>query len=281
MNRKTVLFLVLFTVVLFAPSSAFAIYDVLWDTYHGINAGYSPADKFSDMKIYLESFGYTIHESARGIMAEDLTDYCVVVICLGSAWFSPYSTAEADTIEAYVNAGGSLLVFGENPTPPNSNINPITLRFGVRCGIALTSPTDLTCTRFASHQIFIGISSFYQEDGGPLAVTLPSVEACWEDPPKARPVGTTAEIGFGKVVILGDINSFDDTRLPMADNTLFCFNIFNWLCPIDAQPTPMPTVTPRPTPFPIPTGDHFSMAILLLLLSSIITVVVYLKNSSS
>lgn len=236
--------------IMLLPCTMFAS-AILWDTTHGVYLNYSPSLDFSDFVDIMTGLGYTVDVTSTGISSMDLSDYCIVVICVGSSWSTSYTTAEADQIESYVDAGGGLLIMGENSGCPNRNINPIANRFGVTCGITTATPSDLYTTDFIVHPIFTGVSQFYVRAGGVISASSPSIEAAWEPPTSSRPIVAVAEWGSSRIVTLGDMNSLDNAYIGLADNRNWAESILTWLCsPGTPVPTPTPTVTPTPTPPP-------------------------------
>ena len=61
---------------------------------------------------------------------KSLTRFLAIVVCLGSAWDSAYSTAEVNAITNYVGSGGGLLIMGDNTDCPNGNVQPVATPFG-------------------------------------------------------------------------------------------------------------------------------------------------------
>jgi len=176
--KKWVVILVIFLVLgITVPAHSARM---LWDTFHGTYLYYYATDGFTTFSSIATGMGHTMEESSAGVMTHDLFDYCVLVLCFGSAWDSAYTTAEADKIEAYVNAGGSLLILAENPGCRNYNLDPVANRFGVTCGVASVTPADYTCISFTPHPIFTGVTSFFMRAAGTLSVTPPSIGSAWD-----------------------------------------------------------------------------------------------------
>jgi len=208
---------------------------VLWDLTHGVYLGYGPSDGFSSLVSLLSSKGYTVNTIDTGILSIDLSQYDVLVICLGSAWYSAYTTEEVSAIESFVRNGGGLLVMGDNTACPNENINPVAQAFGTTCGVSYLSPLDLYVTDLAPHPIFDGVSEIFMRAAGEIDSVSPSEEVAWTDG-----LGTiaVATFGSGRVVTLGDINLWDNTYITYADNQLLAENIFDWLSAPTTPTTP-------------------------------------------
>jgi len=201
--------------------------DILWDTSKGIYWAYSPSSNFSDLTALLTSKGYTMDENNQGVLSVNLNQYKVVVICIGSAWYASYSSAEVKALESYVKAGGGLLILGENSTSPVSNIDPLTTAFGVKCGLNTIYPLNLRITNLTSHPIFTNIYEVFMRAAGKISVTLPSSPIAWTSIMES--VISAADVGSGRTVILGDMNCFDNAFIKECDNLLLSENIFDWL----------------------------------------------------
>ena len=201
--------------------------NVLWDLSRGAYTGWEPTGFFSELTLALEDIGYTV-TSTIDIGSETLSDYEVLVICLGSAWYDIYTPEEVLQIKAFVEDGGGLLVMGDRATNPNDNINPIVQEFGITCGVSSISPYDIYVTSFAVHPIFEDVLEVYFDGAGELAVTALEQEAAWA--PSSELVVAVTEQEKGRVVVTGDMSFSRNGNITYSDNLLFSENIFNWLC---------------------------------------------------
>ncbi|MFC1982748.1 hypothetical protein ACFLV5_03070 [Chloroflexota bacterium] len=201
--------------------------NILWDTYHGVDYGYSPSNRFSSLKSLLEAKGCTVDENSSGILSLDLSQYDVIVVCEGSAKFSQYSTAEVAAIQGFCNSGGGLLIMGDNAGCQNGNINPVSQAFGTTLGLSSVSPDDLYISNLAPHVIFAGVSQIYMRAAGEISGSAPSVEVAWDD---SHAMVTIAKAECYRFVALGDINIMDNDYISYSDNQLFSENVFDWLC---------------------------------------------------
>ncbi len=199
---------------------------ILWDITHGIYGGYEPFTRFLFLIDTLAAHGFSMDTTSAGVENIDLSEYDVLIVGTLSAWDTPYSSPEVDAIEDFVNSGKGLIVLAENTGCPNGNINPVTERFGVICGLSSIEPLDLIFTDFSDHPIFEGVSEIYYRAAGEIAATYPSqLEAYYNS------LGTVAcadEVP-GRVVVLGDMNVWGITYFWNNDNCLFAKNVFNWL----------------------------------------------------
>lgn len=201
--------------------------NVLWDVTHGIYLGYDPTNFYSSLVTLLNSAGFSIYTTSAGLDNLNLAPYDIIVVNLGSSWTSGYTPSEVAAIDNFVNAGGGLLVMGDNPDVPNVNINPVAQTFGCTSGVSILSPNDLYINNFTAHPIFAGVTEIYNRAAGELTASAPSSLVAWE--PGDHGVVSVAEVGAGKVVILGDMNLWDNTYISNSQNQLFAENVFTWL----------------------------------------------------
>jgi len=200
--------------------------DILWDLSHGVYLGYEPANRFSSLTILLGNLNYTIETTYSGLDNINLSNYDIVVVCIGSAWHSSYQPEEAAAVEAFVENGGGVLIMGENIHCPNGNINSIAQLFGSTCGISNLYPEDLHISEFSEHPIFNDINQIYFLSVGKIDVEPPSELIAFTDGFGAV---AAAEVQSGKVVVLGDMNCWENNCILQFDNQLFAENTFIWL----------------------------------------------------
>jgi hypothetical protein len=200
---------------------------VLWDLTHGVYFNYEPSGRFSSVVSLLASEGYTVDTTTAGVDNVDLSVYDVLVVCVGSAWYSAYTASEITAIETFVNNGGGLLVMGENTNTPNGNINPVAQAFGATCGVSYLTPDDLYFANFAAHAIFTGCSQIYYRAAGELSASSPGQLVAWAD--TGEGTVAVAESGAGRIVVTGDADFCANSYIGNADNQLFAEDVFDWL----------------------------------------------------
>jgi len=191
---------------------------VLWDTTHGPYIYYHPYGIWTTLVGMLADSGFTISLCSTGVHTVDLTEYDVIVIAVGSNWYSSYTQEEVDSLVSYYNQynqrvlltgdmnfcdntyianadnipfsynifewlaeSGGILIMGENPYVPNSNINPVANAFNMTAGWATIDSTDLHFTNFAPHPIFDGIETVYYRLAGEVVATTPAEAIAWTD----------------------------------------------------------------------------------------------------
>ncbi len=198
-------------------------HSVLWDTTHGVLLGYQPSGYFNELSALLDSNGYSIDVIGSGIESVDLSIYDVIVICIGSAWVSPYTPSEVDSLVQYIDQkngrvlltgdcdfcgsmgvigsvdnrtfalnifnwlsdSGGILIMADNTDCPNENIVPLANEFSMNVGLSYISPADLYFTNFASHPVFFGISEICYRAAGEISALSPSKEIAWDDSDRA------------------------------------------------------------------------------------------------
>jgi uncharacterized membrane protein len=211
-----------------APGAS-ATKNILWDTTHGVYLNYEPSGRYKGLVTLLNGKGYTVTTINNGILNNNLNQYGILVVNLGSAWNSQYTAAEVQAIKNFVQNGGGLLIMGDNTGTPNGNINPVSQAFGTTVGVSQLA-TDDYITDFASHVLFNGVQTFYYRAGGEINSIAPSSnEIAWDSANKGV---LSVKGGNGKVVITGDINFAEDDYRGQYNNQRLTENIFDWLVPM-------------------------------------------------
>lgn len=197
--------------------------EVLWDLTHGVYIDYQPSGAYSQLVAMLGAEGFHVSTTTAGVHNIDLSPYAVIVVCLGSAWNSGYTPREVHSLVQFVDSGGGLLVMGDNSGTPK-NVVPVARAFGSVPNQPLLSSDDLYFTDFIGHPIFTGITQLYFRAAGGVGAYSPSTSAAQTD--LGEPVITV--VPKARVVVLGDINGFDDFYM-LADDAAFALNVFHFL----------------------------------------------------
>lgn len=197
---------------------------VLWDLTHGVDFGYEPAQAYSGLTAQLEAQGLHVTTTAAGIENVDLAPYSVLVLCNGSSLFSSYTPSEANVAKQFVQNGGGLLLMGDNSGTANT-LKAVARAFSTATNRTTISPPDLTFSQFSDHAIFAGIHSLYFRAAGAIRGAPPSVPVAWTD--LGEPVINV--VSGQRVVVLGDINGFENDYFDIADNRAFATNVFRFL----------------------------------------------------
>ncbi|MGB9590293.1 MAG: hypothetical protein ACPL68_05340, partial [Candidatus Hydrothermia bacterium] len=227
---------------------------VLWDQTHGIYLDYRLNGWFSILRDTLIGRGYAPETTVAGVNNIDLSPYRVIVLCLGSAWNSAYSSAEADSLVAFVNRGGSLVIMGDNTGCPNPNLNPVLSRFNMAAGVG--TPGDCITSTTANPiyaPIFSGVSSACGAATGTISASSPSEVIAWS---LASPLmAGRCDDNKGGVFLVGDINIWDNSYIYNYNNMTLMINVFVWASAPPCRPTgsleppgPGPSLRVAPNP---------------------------------
>ena len=209
--------------VLLPPGEGAAI-EVLWDASHGVELDYVPAVRYSDLTAQLATEGFHITTTDASVDTLDLSPYSVVVLAAGSAWLTPYTASEVAVLRRFARGGGGILIMTDNVDVPDQ-LEAVTDAFFMTGNEDMIQPLDLFFTAFADHPIFDGVQQIYYRAAGTVHGDPPSVEVARTFP--GEPVVVSAS-GL-RVVLLGDINAFENDFKGIADNTLFASNVFAYL----------------------------------------------------
>ena len=198
---------------------------VLWDLTHGVFPGYEPADLYSTATAILAGDGFRVSTTTAGVANLDLTNWDVLVIANGSCWLGAYTQAEVSAIEAFVSAGGGLLVMADNTGAWPQNIAPVAQAFGTTTAVKFLFPIDLVFGMYTPHPIFQDVDRIFYRGAGELAAGSPSEAVGFTSASEPAVCVTTDS----RVVVTGDVNVFDDAHIHRADNVRFLRNVFSYL----------------------------------------------------
>lgn len=232
---------ILFLFVLLTPSALFS-YTVLWDTSHGVYVsgtfggdGYQPTQDgyYHVLAEHLSDHDFAIDTTSQGFLTDDPADYDMIVVCLTSAFYSSYSTAEVERIVDFVDNGGGLLIMGDIQTAPNANIQPVASEFGITMWLSDVNPLELDTTEHSDHPIFEGVDEIYMYAAAELSAESPAFPAAWQVGTE-KTIAAVAQYGQGRVVALGDCTlwswvSMYEERFNEADNPQFAVSTFTYL----------------------------------------------------
>jgi hypothetical protein len=231
---------------------------VLWDYTHGLYCPgpcYSLEARYTQLVSILNGQGYTFTTTTAGVNNIDLSPFRIIVLCLGSAWNSAYTAAEADSLVSFVNRGGSLLVLSDNTSCPNGNLNPVLSRFNMTAGVGGAGDCFTSTTANPIYTpIFSGVSQACGVATGAISASSPSEVIAWTS---GTPLmAGRCESNKGGVLLIGDINHWENDFIGNGDNIRFMINVFNWLAwppclPTDAAESPglRPSLCVSPNPF--------------------------------
>lgn len=228
---------------------------VLWDQTHGIYLDYRLNGSYTILRDTLIGRGYIPETTVAGVNNIDLSPYRIIVLCLGSAWNSAYSSAEADSLVAFVNRGGSLVIMGDNTGCPNANLAPVLSRFNMTAGVGAAGNCFTSTTANPTYTpIFSGVSQACGVATGSISASSPSEVIAWTS---GTPLmAGRCEDNKGGVLLIGDINHWGNDYINNVDNIQFLINVFGWLAsppclPTDAAESPGPRPLLRVSPNPV------------------------------
>lgn len=239
MSVKTSVVLALFFAALCAPGFG---YTVLWDTSHGVadlsnGGGYQPSGHYAALTQHLEDNGFTVNTTSAGFTDDNLAGTDIAVVCITSAYYSPYSAAEADRLADFVDAGRGLLIMGSHPflSGDNSNIQPVADKFGITLAASGDTYTysGSPTLEALEHPVFAGFTEtdrIYMQLAGEITVGA-NAFALAQEQTTGHIFIAGANYGTGRVVALGDFNMFSQVGniFGQVNNRDFALNTFNWL----------------------------------------------------
>jgi hypothetical protein len=232
---------ILILFVLLTPSALFS-YTVLWDTSHGVYVsgtfggdGYQPTQDgyYQMLDEHLSDYDFTIDTTSQGFLTDDPAGYDMIVVCLTSAFYSSYTSAEVERIVDFVNDGGGLLIMGDRQAAPNANIQPVASEFGITMWLSDVNPLELYTTGHTDHPIFEEVDEIYMYAAAELSAESPAFPAAWQVGTE-KTIAAAAQYGQGRVVALGDCTlwswvSIYEERFDKADNPQFAVSTFTYL----------------------------------------------------
>ncbi|HPG41694.1 MAG TPA: hypothetical protein PLP19_20565 [bacterium] len=203
--------------------------EYLWDLTHGVHDYYIPlpTSRYSKLlkTLYNSDFAYRSCAYLLSV-AEVLSRYKILVICIGTAWCSPYLEEEIVLIKEYVQNGGGLLILADSLNAPNENIAGLAQEFGIN--IAVSGIPQASISTFPeNNELFSGLESINLFGIGELTVGTGATIVARDI--ANRGCVATAEYGAGRVVVIGDMNLFENIHLNIFGNQHFLVNVFEWL----------------------------------------------------
>jgi len=184
------------------------------------------------MRNNLVSRGYTFDKlyptGSDTFTMQNISPYDLLIINLPN---TNVSASEVSTLSNWVSNGGGLLALGDQYAFDGSkNLNylfsPYDLKLinenaGTTQDTSFEHPTIEGCTTLT---MAAPSEVNYSGDAFPL----------WGS--STTDIGIAGQdYGNGRIILLADINIFDNTRISSTDNLQFCVNLANWLTASDAE----------------------------------------------
>lgn len=171
-----------------------------------------------------------------------------------------YSPAELDAVEAYVRAGGGLVILAECDTATSgNNLAELAARFGIeiRSLVVQESPGDRRVDGNASwvladlaeaQGLLAGVESacFYRSgvldaaDDADATVLARTSATAW---PAGAPLALAVRAGLGRVVIFADSDLFGDDSIDDFDHRRLWANTITWASRVSTVAASRPPVT--------------------------------------
>ena len=189
----------------------------------------------SEAAALLTAAGFTwdTAELATDGLSAAWLDHVGLLVVVGRGDDGPLSTAQAQALADWVDAGGSLLYSGYHPNVAScAMVDSLPTGFGLACASSTysnywTGPA----TTITSHPVTVGVSSVGGAGGERWTVSSPSSTVVATG---STPVVTVASYGDGRVAGVSDewflYNSGSGSAdLGQADNQTLVENLFDWL----------------------------------------------------
>jgi uncharacterized membrane protein len=182
---------------------------------------------------HLSDYDFTIDTTSQGFLTDDPAGYDMIVVCLTSAFYSSYTSAEVERIVDFVEDGGGLLIMGDRHAAPNANIQPVASEFGITMWLSDVIPLELYTTGHTDHPIFEGVDEIFMYAAAELSAQDPALPEAWQEGTD-KTIAAAAQYGQGRVVALGDCTmwswvSMYEERFYTADNPQFAVSTFTHL----------------------------------------------------
>jgi unsaturated rhamnogalacturonyl hydrolase len=194
------------------------------------NGGFS---KLGEMLTGLGAELRTIEESTTSRTLAGID--CLIVVDPDTPAESPdphyFNSAEIADLERWVNAGGRLLLLGNDKGNAEfEHFNQLAARFGIQFieGKHATAQgvSKLKLKGPAAHPVFAGGLEFYAVDLAPLRITAPNAEILLSE--SDVPLMAVVKHGKGLVFALGDPWLYDE-YIGAGDNRRIGENLFRYL----------------------------------------------------
>ncbi|NWF95886.1 MAG: hypothetical protein HXY34_07055 [Candidatus Thorarchaeota archaeon] len=194
-------------------------------------------NSYTDLRNMLVSMRFTVDKlypsSSGNLTQNNLAPYNILILVTPDYNYTP---AETSAVSAWVNAGGSLWVFGENPGLSNfkmldDQLNHMMQGMGVQIWLDGGSSTDVTYTA-KSHIINENIGDLFSTAKGFLNLTG-TAQALWYQGPDV--IAAVNQVGKGRLFAFADINWAQDATIASSDNEDFARNVAGWLSAAESQ----------------------------------------------
>jgi len=154
----------------------------------------------------LISKGYTPELSTTALLDTNLERYNIVII-IGASYTSPYSEAEANRIEEYVNNGGALILVSEDDAGDRPEyLDELGDRFGIEF---FPGGSYASCLVSPEQNVLSNFSSITLEEAGSLQITSDWETICSAD---GNVILAARKLTLGKIVAISDYHIMFDVN---------------------------------------------------------------------
>ncbi len=203
-------------------------------SYYGVDEwdeNVSHVPRYNIWRDFLVNRSYTVDKLYpsvdRTLTASDIAPFDVLVINLPAY---NYSTSEmTNVIRPFVANGGGLFYLTDyNSINPegHENMNELIAPWGFNITGDYDPMGTFTATDLDNHPVLESISDIYIAGGEWINITGAAYSVIRQGPNIAV---AGSEVGYGRVIVSGDINFLDHNNIDNDDNRIFAVNVINWL----------------------------------------------------
>ncbi len=216
------------------PTVAAAQTGCRWGSFDATRINYaggvlSNGTEHSTLRNIITANGGTISAAAPSLTAAYLGSVDVFYTSLLSTATGILSAAEQTALQAWINAGGTLIVTADIfPLPAYESFTQV---YGVTGYTAISGSANGTTVN--AHPIIAGVSSFYYVTNSTFNYGGDALRLGVDNANNTFMVVLEPATGFphaGRVLVTGDHNMFANSSIGAAQNTLLANNIAQWAC---------------------------------------------------
>jgi cysteine-rich repeat protein len=215
--------------VLLAPVTARA---AVWGSFDGTRVNYAggvltDGTDHEELRAIIAANGDTLAPATGSLTGVYLAGVDVFYTSLLNTGAPVLSMAEQTALQAWVTAGGTLVVTGD--IFPLPFYESFTAPFGItgwaQTGAGTAAPSG------AMHPLTAGVASIDQITQSTFTFGVDALELLTADDGNAFMIVLEPSTGFclgGRILVLGDHNLFSDGGIAVADNTVLATNLVEW-----------------------------------------------------
>lgn len=212
---------------------ALAAADCRWGSFDATRINYAggplTGSEHSTLRTIITTNGGTVVPSTPALTAAYLGGVEVFYTSLLSTATGTLSAAEQAALQAWINAGGTLIVTGDIfPLPAYESFTAV---YGVTGYTSISGVGNGTPTN--AHPIIAGVTSFFYNTNCTFNYGGDALRIGLDSGGRTFMVVLEPGTGFphaGRVLVTGDHNMFTNSFIASADNTRLANNIAQWAC---------------------------------------------------